>query len=196
VRNIFISFVLILNITVSQAQTAAKPIKIAQDVYDSLLFNIRSLRIEKEIVTIETDKFGCILSADTKQEKLKKMLLGMLLIPCINDMKEIVKTNSILTIDDSIIKDLEILDYKNDTIQGQLYTAVRLSRFMLEKKCDSAIDLFSQKQKESTREIKQNGEDFNCWVLAWTLDDAKLDRYAKNYYLDVDNLYLKKMNGK
>ena len=51
---------------------------------------------------------------------------------------------------------------------------------MDEKKYDLAINLFSKKRQEYLQEIKEhNKEQFELWCLAWTMYDAKLERYLK-----------------
>ena len=183
-KKILTVLILSLSMTVLHAQPkAVEYLKIAQDTYNSLRFKIKNQGIENEIVNIETDKFGRITGVDSKQEKLKEMLFKTLLIPFVTRNKEIISTSSTLTISDNLIKELKIVDFKNDTIVGQLYTAIRLSMLMEEKKYDSAINLFSKKQKANIEKIKKEGEVFNYWTSAWTFDNPKLERYTKRILL-------------
>ena len=49
---------------------------------------------------------------------------------------------------------------------------------MSEKKYEEAVFLFSKRQQKNITEIKKEHEMFNYWCLAWTLDEAKYDRYV------------------
>lgn len=119
-KKILTGLILSLSMTVLQAQPkAVEYLKIAQDTYNSLLFKIKNQGIENEIVKIETDKFGRITGVDSKQEKLKEKLFETLLIPFVTGNKEIISTSSTITISDNRIKELKIVDFKNDTIVGQ-----------------------------------------------------------------------------
>lgn len=66
-----------------------------------------------------------------------------------------------------------------DTIAGQLKTIEKLKKKMSEKKYDEALLLFSKQQQIKINVIKKEPELFNYWCLAWTLDEAKYDRYTK-----------------
>ncbi len=66
-----------------------------------------------------------------------------------------------------------------DTIAGQLKTVEKLKKMMDEKKYEEAILLFSKEQQKNINEIKKDPEMFKYWCLAWTLDEAKYDRYIK-----------------
>lgn len=66
-----------------------------------------------------------------------------------------------------------------DTITGQLKTVEKLKKLMSEKNYEEAILLFSKRQQKNINEIKKEPEMFNYWCLAWTLDEAKYDRYIK-----------------
>lgn len=66
-----------------------------------------------------------------------------------------------------------------DTIAGQLKTVEKLKKLMDEKKYEEAVLLFSKEQQKNINEIKKEPEMFNYWCLAWTLDEAKYDRYIK-----------------
>lgn len=66
-----------------------------------------------------------------------------------------------------------------DTIAGQIKTVEKLKKLMSEKKYEDAVLLFSKRQQENINEIKKNPEMFDYWCSAWTLDEAKYDRYIK-----------------
>ena len=66
-----------------------------------------------------------------------------------------------------------------DTIAGQLKTVEKLKKLMDEKKYEEAVLLFSKEQQKNINEIKKEPEMFKFWCLAWTLDEAKYDRYIK-----------------
>ncbi len=66
----------------------------------------------------------------------------------------------------------------SDTIVGQLQTAEKLKRLMLDRNYNEAILLFSTKQQKNILEIKKDKEIFNYWCLAWTFDEAKFERYT------------------
>jgi hypothetical protein len=66
-----------------------------------------------------------------------------------------------------------------DTIAGQLKTVEKLKRLMDEKKYEEGILLFSKNQQKKINEIKKEPEMFKYWYLAWTLDEAKYNRYVK-----------------
>ena len=65
-----------------------------------------------------------------------------------------------------------------DTIAGQIKTVEKLKKMMSEKKYEEAVFLFSKRQQKNITEIKKEPEMFNYWCLAWTLDEAKYDRYV------------------
>lgn len=172
--------VLILCMTALQAQTiTVEHVRMAQDAYDSLVSQIKNQGIKDETVKIETDKLGHITSADSKQEGFRSLLLETTVVPFLSSNREIVATRSILTVAGGRIEGVKIVDLRNDTIAGQLYTAVRLAKLMDEKKYDNAVRLFSKKQKERIAKIRQDGEMFNNWTSAWTFDNAMLDRYSR-----------------
>jgi hypothetical protein len=66
-----------------------------------------------------------------------------------------------------------------DTIAGQIKTVEKLKKLMDENKYEEAVLLFSKEQQKSINDIKKEPEMFNYWCLAWTLDEAKYDRYLK-----------------
>lgn len=66
-----------------------------------------------------------------------------------------------------------------DTIAGQLTTVEKLRKLISERKCDEAVLLFSKRQQKNINEIKNDPEMFNYWCWAWTLDEAKHERYIK-----------------
>ena len=81
----------------------------------------------------------------------------------------------------------------SDTVNGQLRVAERLKVLMASKKYDDAIQLFSKKQQENIKKIKEDKEIFSYWCLAWTFDDGKYQRYVskikegKAHFIFEDN---------
>ncbi|GAB3173631.1 hypothetical protein GCM10027291_30270 [Telluribacter humicola] len=66
-----------------------------------------------------------------------------------------------------------------DTIIGQLMTVEKLKKLMYEKKYNQVVLLFSKQQQKIINDIKKEPEMFNYWCSAWTLDEAKYERYIK-----------------
>ncbi len=73
---------------------------------------------------------------------------------------------------------LEKYSYLSDTIKGQLKTAERLKDLMAAKNYDEAIQLFSKRQQENIKEIKQDKEMFAFWCIAWMFYPAKYQYYV------------------
>jgi len=48
---------------------------------------------------------------------------------------------------------------------------------MVKKKYEEAINLFSKKQQENIKKIKENKETFDLWCLAWTMNDLSFEGY-------------------
>ncbi|MEK7433225.1 MAG: hypothetical protein AABZ74_08855 [Cyanobacteriota bacterium] len=179
-KKLFLLFLLLLNLSVSFAETTnlINQPKISKDTYENLLSNLKNQEIKNETIKIETDMFGHIINVETKQEKLKKILLETLLIPFLNPNNELISGNSTLTINKNNINEFMIDDLKKDSITGQLYTAIRVSKLMNEKKYDEAIKLFSKKQNEKISTMKLQNEDaFEYWCSAWTLNKPQLKWY-------------------
>ncbi len=133
------------------------------------------------------NKFGQIISVNSKQVKLNNLLMETLLIPHLNKQKEIEAVSSILSIRKNRIIGIRIINFLIDTIRGQLYTAIKLSNLMNNKKYTSAENLFSKKQKDNIKNLKRESEFFNYWVSEWTMDEVKLERYIKRILLGHGN---------
>jgi hypothetical protein len=65
----------------------------------------------------------------------------------------------------------------SDTVTGQWRTAEKLQKWMLEKRYDEAIGLFSAKRQREINLIKENPGMFFNWCMAWTLDEGTFKRY-------------------
>lgn len=66
----------------------------------------------------------------------------------------------------------------SDTVFGQLKTVEKLKKLMSKKEYDNAVLLFSKEQQKNINELKKEPELFNLWCIAWTLDEAKYERYT------------------
>lgn len=75
---------------------------------------------------------------------------------------------------------LEEQEHFSDTINGQIRTVRRLKYLMDEKKYEEAILLFSEKEQISIRNHQKDDEIFGYWTYAWTLHEAKFNRYIAN----------------
>lgn len=135
-------------------------------------------KIENETVMIETNKYGQIISVDSKQEKLKKLLLNRQLIPVLNDQNELVATSARVSLQGNQIKDWQVINLKKEKIRGQLYTAARLTTCINQKQYDAAISLFSKKQQEKLEKLKNDEQSLRVWISAWTMNETKWMQYA------------------
>ena len=80
--------------------------------------------------------------------------------------------------DENLIEKYSVKQYAPiDTIAGQIETVEKLKKLMSEKKYEDAVLLFSKLQQKNINEIKKEPEMFDYWCSAWTLDEAKYDRY-------------------
>ncbi len=185
---LFKSLFFCLYITTAPAQTISTvKLKISQDDYNQLISKFRVQGIKNETVKIQMNKFGQIISVNSKQVKLNNLLMETLLIPHLNKQKEIEAVSSILSIRKNRIIGIRIINFLIDTIRGQLYTAIKLSNLMNNKKYTSAENLFSKKQKDNIKNLKRESEFFNYWVSEWTMDEVKLERYIKRILLGHGN---------
>ncbi|MFM7710177.1 MAG: hypothetical protein ACKO5C_04615 [Ferruginibacter sp.] len=153
--------------------------QIEKKEYKQVTALLKKQRITNEKITIETNPNGQITAVDSKQEKLKKLLLNRQLIPVLNDQNELIATSALINIQDNQINEWQIINLKKEKVRGQLYTAARLKTYIDQQEYEAAIHLFSKNQQEKLMKLKLDEDSFRFWISAWTMDETKWLKYAK-----------------
>lgn len=175
---LFLIFSVVASYLQAQDPTVFTP-GIPSQTYKELSAELKKQKIKAEAVSIETDKFGRIVSVASKQEKLAAILKETALVPRLNQNNELVAfTAKLSIISSSKIEGLAPVNVKSDTISGQLYTVVKLAQLMKAKNTDADVKLFSARQQQKIKEYKAD-RSFKQWIRAWDLNDAALDGYTK-----------------
>ncbi len=173
------AIIFLLTPCIIQAQSIAETTQqITKQEHRLLKKQFHEEKIENETVTIETNKYGQIISVDSKQDKLKKLLLNRQLIPVLNDQNELVATSARVSLHGNQIKEWQVINLKKEKIRGQLYTAARLTACINQKEYESAIGLFSKKQQETLVKLKNDEQSLRFWISAWTMNETKWMQYA------------------
>jgi exopolyphosphatase/pppGpp-phosphohydrolase len=173
------AIIFLLTPCIIQAQSIAETTQqITKQEHRLLKKQFHEEKIENETVTIETNKYGQIISVDSKQDKLKKLLLNRQLIPVLNDQNELVATSARVSLHGNQIKEWQVINLKKEKIRGQLYTAARLTACINQKEYEAAIGLFSKKQQETLVKLKNDEQSLRFWISAWTMNETKWMQYA------------------
>jgi exopolyphosphatase/pppGpp-phosphohydrolase len=178
-KKILTTVICLLTVCITQAQSIEETTQqITKQEHRLLKKQFHEEKIENETVTIETNKYGQIISVDSKQDKLKKLLLNRQLIPVLNDQKELMATSARVSLQGNQIKEWQVINLKKEKIRGQLYTAARLTAYINQKEYEAAIGLFSKKQQETLVKLKNDEQSLRFWISAWTMNETKWMQYA------------------
>ena len=178
-KKILTTVICLLTVCITQAQSIEETTQqITKQEHRLLKKQFHEEKIENETVTIETNKYGQIISVDSKQDKLKKLLLNRQLIPVLNDQNELVATSARVSLQGNQIKEWQVINLKKEKIRGQLYTAARLTAYINQKEYEAAIGLFSKKQQETLVKLKNDEQSLRFWISAWTMNETKWMQYA------------------
>lgn len=175
----FISTLLFLNVVIlSNAQNEIlSDTRVDESTYQKLINEARKNNIKNEHFTIETDKFGRILNIKCLDSLNKKIFKDITLIATKKNSKDLTPTISILLIRENQLRNVEIVNIKNEAPLGKLLTIIKLQSLIKDHKFEMATLLFSNKIKPDITKYKKEG-DFNKWIAAWTLNSTDLNQFT------------------
>ena len=122
-------------------------LKIVKSELHAINRELKTKNIKDESFEIEANKLGKIISVKSGQQPLVEILNEKYIVPEIED-KQLIPENYLIEIKKRKLKKYKIFNPANDTIKGQIVTAITLTGYMRSKKYREGTELFSKKQQK------------------------------------------------
>lgn len=178
ILNITIALVFIISNHISYAQKIASKIKINKITYNTLINAIRINKIENSKFEITTDKYGRVLEVASKDSTHKLIFDNVIFIATLNTNNELIPNRFTLEIENHKLKNIEIINDKNEEKLSKLSTIIYLTKFISNRDYEKATSLFSIRINKDIIKLKNDGN-FQKWISAWTIDSSNLDKFSK-----------------